>query len=72
MPTIKSEAQKEDVCQLNNEVIHAGDVQSDAILVTTRFSLGSSERQKLPDLYSLSVETAKEIDTSTKSPMVPI
>lgn len=46
---------------LNKNVVHAGDVRADAVLVTRRYKPGSTEHTQFPTLYGLSPDEVKNL-----------
>lgn len=49
-----TERRKEEIPRLNKDVIHGGDVRSDAMVVTERYRKSSTEWQSFGTLYGLS------------------
>ncbi|CEJ61515.1 hypothetical protein PMG11_10046 [Penicillium brasilianum] len=52
----------EDIRRLTKDVIHAGDIRFDAILITERSKKSSSKRQEFSTLYGLTPEDVNALD----------
>ena len=52
---------------LNKNVVHAGDVRVDALVVTRRYKLGSTEQSQFPTLYGLSADEVKNLGMISNS-----
>jgi chromosome segregation ATPase len=52
---------KDRIASLNKEIIHAGDIWTDAVVVTKRFADKSTERREFVTLYGLTPEQVKSL-----------
>ncbi|KAJ5438671.1 uncharacterized protein N7458_009669 [Penicillium daleae] len=57
-----TERRKEEIHGLNNDVIHGGDVRSDAMVVTERYKKSSTEWQSFRTLYGLTPDNVNDLD----------
>ena len=51
-----TEARKEGTRKLNPDIVHAGDIQHDAMVITERFKKTSTEWASFRDLYGMTLE----------------
>lgn len=52
-----TEGQKQEIRRLNKEIVHGGDVRSDAMVVTERFSQNSTERKSFSNCNCTSISS---------------
>ncbi|KAJ5303935.1 uncharacterized protein N7443_003595 [Penicillium atrosanguineum] len=57
-----TERRKEDIRRLNKDIIHGGDVRSDAMVVTERYKKSSTEWQYFRTLYGLTPDNVNDLD----------
>lgn len=63
-----TEGRKEDIRRLNKDVIHGGDVRSDAMVVTERYKKSSTEWQSFRTLYGLTPDNVNDLGIVYKFP----
>jgi acetate kinase len=63
-----TERRKEEIRRLNKDVIHGGDVRSDAMMVTERYKKSSTEWQSFGTLYGLSPDDVHDLGIVYKFP----
>jgi acetate kinase len=63
-----TERRKEEIRRLNKDVIHGGDVRSDAMVVTERYKKSSTEWQSFGTLYGLSPDDVHDLGIVYKFP----
>ena len=51
-----TEARKEGIRKLNPDIVHTGDIQHDAMVITERFKKTSTEWASFRDLYGMTLE----------------
>ncbi|KAE8371889.1 hypothetical protein BDV26DRAFT_113815 [Aspergillus bertholletiae] len=57
-----TERRKEEIRRLNQDVIHGGDVRSDAMVVTERYKKSSTEWRSFRTLYGLTPDNVNDLD----------
>ncbi|KAJ5128138.1 hypothetical protein N7448_008917 [Penicillium atrosanguineum] len=57
-----TERRKEDIRRLNKDIIHGGDVRSDAMVVIERYKKSSTEWQYFRTLYGLTPDNVNDLD----------
>ncbi|KAJ5148360.1 LPS-induced tumor necrosis factor alpha factor [Penicillium atrosanguineum] len=57
-----TERGKEEIRRLNKDIIHGGDVRSDAMVVTERYKKSSTEWQYFRTLYGLTPDNVNDLD----------
>ena len=63
-----TERRKEDIRRLNKDIIHGGDVRSDAMVVTERYKKSSTEWQCFRTLYGLTPDNVNDLGIFYKFP----
>ena len=63
-----TERRKEEIRRLNKDVIHGGDVRSDAMVVTERYKKSSTEWQSFRTLYGLTPDNVNDLGIVYKFP----
>jgi acetate kinase len=63
-----TERRKEEIRRLNKDVIHGGDIRSDAMVVTERYKKRSTEWQSFRTLYGLTPDNVNDLGTIYKFP----
>jgi hypothetical protein len=63
-----TERRKEEVQRLNKDFIHAGDVRSDAMVVTERYKKSSTEWRSFHILYGLTPDEVNDLGIVYKFP----
>jgi DNA repair exonuclease SbcCD ATPase subunit len=63
-----TERRKEEIRRLNKDVIHGGDVRSDAMVVTERYKKSSTEWKSFRTLYGLTPDNVNDLGIAYKFP----
>lgn len=63
-----TERRKEEIRRLNEDVMHGGDVRSDAMVVTERYKKSSTEWQSFRTLYGLTPDNVNDLGIVYKFP----
>lgn len=63
-----TERRKQEIRRLNKDVIHGGDVRSDAMVVTERYKKSSTEWQSFRTLYGLTPDNVNDLGIVYKFP----